>query len=155
MKAVVQRVNSASVHVDGKSVSAIGRGLMVLAGFGRKDEPSVMENLASKIARLRIFPDGGNESSVSVKDVGGEILLVSQFTLYGDVRKGLRPSFSEAMPAEEARKAYEKFAEILADQGVPLKLGVFQASMQVRLENDGPYTILMDSDERPSVKDME
>jgi D-tyrosyl-tRNA(Tyr) deacylase len=90
-----------------------------------------------------------------VKDTGGEILLVSQFTLYGDVRKGLRPSFSEAMPSEEARKAFDVFAGMLERQGVPLKLGVFQAMMGVNLENDGPYTIWMDTDEKSPVKDME
>lgn len=145
MKAVIQRVNEASVHVDGKMISRIDKGLLVFAGLGADDTDNDMEFIAGKIARLRIFPGDGKESSVSVKDIGGEILLVSQFTLYGDVNKGNRPSFSEAMPAEAARQNFERFAGFLQRQDVKVKQGVFQAMMQVKLENDGPYTILLDS----------
>lgn len=145
MKAVVQRVNRASVCVDGQMVNEIGSGLLVFAGLGADDSERDMEFTAGKIARLRIFPGNGKESELSVKDIGGEILLVSQFTLYGDVNKGNRPSFSEAMPADTARETFPKFAAILRKQDVTVKEGVFQAMMKVRLENDGPYTIIIDS----------
>lgn len=145
MKAVIQRVLSASVSVDGKTVSEIGKGLLVFAGLGKNDTDRDMEFIAGKIARLRIFSADGKESSVSVKDIGGEVLLVSQFTLYGDASKGNRPSFSEAMPSDAARENFPRFAEILRRQEVPVKEGVFQAMMSVKLENDGPYTILLES----------
>ena len=145
MKAVIQRVLNASVSVDGKTVSEIGKGLLVFAGLGKNDTDRDMEFIAGKIARLRIFPADGKESSVSVKDIGGEVLLVSQFTLYGDASKGNRPSFSEAMPSDAARENFPRFAEILRRQEVTVKEGVFQAMMSVKLENDGPYTILLDS----------
>ncbi len=145
MRVVVQRVLRASVSVEDRAVSGIGRGLLVLAAAGASDTENDLRYLSGKIARMRIFPDGAKESSLSVRDIGGEILLVSQFTLYGDMRKGNRPSFSDAMPAEKARGFLGKFRDTLVEEGLSVKTGVFQAMMTVSLDNDGPYTIVIDS----------
>jgi D-tyrosyl-tRNA(Tyr) deacylase len=144
MRAVCQRVTGARVRVDGavEGVVAgeIGAGLCVLLGVRRGDDPGAAERVAGKVARLRVF-DGMDRSLL---DTGGGALVVSQFTLYGDVRKGNRPSFSEAAPPEEAEPLYERFCDALRALGVPVATGVFGASMQVELVNDGPVTILVD-----------
>jgi D-aminoacyl-tRNA deacylase len=140
MRAVCQRVSKACVRVDGEVVGEIGPGLCILLGVGRGDDEGAAERLAGKIARLRIF-EGMDRSLL---DTGGGALVVSQFTLLADTRKGTRPSFSEAAPPAEADPLYERFCEALRALGVPVATGVFGASMQVELVNDGPVTILLD-----------
>ncbi len=142
---MVQRVKNASVSVDGKAVAGIGRGLLVFVGVASDDGGSDLKALAEKVAGLRIFPDGGKEASISVADVGGELLVVSQFTIMGDVRKGKRPSFSDAMEPKRAEEMYLEFCRELRGKGLTVKEGIFQAMMEVALVNDGPYTILLDS----------
>jgi D-tyrosyl-tRNA(Tyr) deacylase len=140
MRAVCQRVTGARVRVDGAVAGEIGAGLCVLLGVRRGDEPAAAGRLAAKVARLRVF-DGMDRSLL---DTGGGALVVSQFTLYGDVRKGNRPSFTEAAPPAEAEPLYERFCDALRALGVPVATGVFGASMQVELVNDGPVTIVVD-----------
>ena len=142
MRAVVQRVTEASVTVDGKNVGAIGPGLLVLLGVAREDTEKDGAYLAEK---LRIFEDEDEKMNLSVAQVGGSILLVSQFTLYGDVRHGKRPSFTQAAAPEEANRLYEALADKLRAKGIPVATGQFQAHMEVALVNDGPVTILLDS----------
>lgn len=143
---MIQRVSRASVSVDGKTVGEIGRGLLVLLGVSRTDDEAAADYLAEKIAGLRIFEDSAGKMNLSVSDVKGSVLLVSQFTLYGDVRRGKRPSFDAAAPPEQARKVYEYTVERLRALSVPCETGIFQAMMQVELVNDGPVTILLDSE---------
>lgn len=145
MRAVVQRVSRAQVTVNEKIVGQIGRGLLVLLGIGREDKESDAVFLADKIAGLRVFDDGGGKMNLSVQEVGGSILAVSQFTLYGDVRRGKRPSFDEAAPPEKARVLYELFGQHIRSAGVRCETGRFQEMMQVELLNEGPVTILLDS----------
>jgi D-tyrosyl-tRNA(Tyr) deacylase len=146
MRAVVQRVSRASVTVDGEIVGKIERGLLVLLGVTHADTEASADYLAEKIAGLRIFEDDAGKMNLSVVDVGGAVLAVSQFTLYGDVRKGKRPSFDDAARPEQARKLYEHFVQRVRAVGVPCETGVFQAMMHVELVNDGPVTILLDSE---------
>ena len=145
MRAVVQRVSEASVTVAGERVSAIGRGLLVLVGVGRGDTMADLEWLADKLVGLRIFADAEGQMNLSVQEVGGELLVVSQFTLHGDCRKGRRPSYSDAAPPEEAQRLYEQLLERLKALDLPVRAGVFRAMMQVALINDGPVTLLLDS----------
>lgn len=145
MRAVVQRVLRASVEVDNRIVSEIGEGLLVFAGFNRDDDRSGMEYIASKIFGLRIFNDAEGLMNRSVLDVKGELLVVSQFTLYGDARKGRRPSYSSAMPPDDALKKYNEFIEFCINKFGPVKSGIFGADMKVNLINSGPVTILLDS----------
>jgi D-tyrosyl-tRNA(Tyr) deacylase len=145
MRAVVQRVCQASVDVNGKTVAAIRRGLLVLVGVGRGDTEEDARYLAEKIVHLRIFPDEDDKLNRSVVDIGGAVLAVSQFTLWGDCRKGRRPSFVDAAPPDQARHLYEAFLQALRDHAVPVESGVFQETMAVHLTNDGPVTILLDS----------
>lgn len=145
MRAVVQRVTQSDVTVDGTTAGAIKKGLMVLLGVAEEDTEKDAEYIASKIAGLRIFEDEEEKMNLSVKDVGGEILAVSQFTLMGDARKGKRPSFTKAAGPEEANRLYEMFMEFLRKEGLHVESGVFQADMLVRIHNDGPVTILLDS----------
>lgn len=145
MRAVVQRVTQSDVAVDGKTTGAIKKGLMVLLGVAEDDTGKDAEYIASKTAGLRIFEDEEEKMNLSVKDVGGEILAVSQFTLMGDARKGKRPSFTKAARPEEANRLYEVFKEFLRKEGLRVESGVFQADMLVRIYNDGPVTILLDS----------
>ena len=145
MRAVVQRVTEASVTVDGKNVGAIGPGLLVLLGVAREDTEKDGAYLAEKLAGLRIFEDEDEKMNLSVAQVGGSILLVSQFTLYGDVRHGKRPSFTQAAAPEEANRRCEALADKLRAKGSPVATGEFQAHMEVALVNDGPVTILLDS----------
>ena len=145
MRAVVQRVSAASVTVEGRKVGTIGPGLLVLLGVARGDTEKDGEDLAEKLAGLRIFEDEEEKMNRSVAQIGGSILLVSQFTLYGDVRHGRRPSFTQAAPPEEANRLYEDLAQKLRDKGLTVETGQFQAHMEVSLVNDGPVTILLDS----------
>ena len=146
MRAVVQRVSSASVHVDGDAVGAIGRGLLVLLGVRHDDTSENATRIAAKIARLRIFPDERGRFDRSLLDVGGDALVVSQFTLLADSRgqKGTRPDFSQAAPKEQAEPLYERFCDELRALGVPVETGVFGAYMEVEILNDGPVTIVLD-----------
>jgi D-tyrosyl-tRNA(Tyr) deacylase len=139
MRALVQRVSEAAVSVDGEEVARIGRGMLVLLGVRRGDGPEEADRVAGKLERLRIFEDEQGRMNLSVRDVDGEILCVSQFTLLGDTRKGNRPSFVDAAPGEEAEALYARVREALGAQG-----GVFGARMAVSLVNDGPVTLLVD-----------
>ena len=145
MRAVLQRVESASVSVDGVITGKIGEGLLVLLGVARDDEPVDAEGLADKILNLRIFVDDLGKMNRSLLETGGAMLAVSQFTLYGDTRKGRRPSFIEAADPVKANALYEHFLERARVLGVKVETGVFQAMMKVSLVNDGPVTILLDS----------
>jgi D-aminoacyl-tRNA deacylase len=145
MRAVVQRVSEASVRVEGATVGRIGAGLLVLLGVGRGDAAKDAEQLADRVLNLRIFADEAGQMNRSVIDVRGELLVVSQFTLYGDVRRGRRPSFDAAATPAAARELYETFVRELRAAGLPVSTGEFQAMMQVELANDGPVTILVDS----------
>ena len=140
MRALVQRVSEAAVSVDGDEVARIGRGLLVLLGIRTGDEPEQADRLASKLERLRVFEDAEGRMNLSVREIEGELLVVSQFTLYGDVRRGNRPSFVEAARPEEAEPLCERVREALGAQG-----GVFGARMSVSLVNDGPVTILVEA----------
>ncbi|MGC8765468.1 MAG: D-aminoacyl-tRNA deacylase [Brevinematia bacterium] len=148
MRAVIQRVKKASVSVDGKKVNEIGNGLLVYLGIGKNSTEKDLDLIVRKITEMRLYPDGEKEGVYSVKDIGGEILLISQFTLYGDVRKGRRPSFSEAMVADEAKKLYEMAVKKFNEAGVNTKSGVFQAMMDVESINWGPYTIIFDTEKQ-------
>ena len=145
MRAVVQRVSRARVTVGGWTIGEIGVGLLVLLGVGQADSEKDAAYLAEKIAGLRIFEDHDGKMNRSVIDVGGSVLAVSQFTLYGDVRRGKRPSFDDAAPPEPARRLYEWFVEGVRAAGLRCETGRFQEMMQVELVNEGPVTILLDS----------
>ena len=145
MRAVVQRVSRAKVTVNGWTAGEIGRGLLVLLGVGQQDTEADAAYLAEKISGLRIFEDDDAKMNRSVRDVGGSVLVVSQFTLYGDVRRGKRPSFDEAAPPELARRLYELFVQKIQAAGLRCETGRFQEMMQVELVNEGPVTILLDS----------
>ena len=145
MRAVVQRVASASVSVDGQIVGQIGSGLVVLVGVAKEDGPADIEYVASKIQDLRVFDDEQGRMNRSVADVAGRVLVVSQFTLLGDARKGRRPAFDAAAAPERAKLLYDALVTRLESGGVPVATGVFRARMQVELVNDGPVTILLDS----------
>ncbi len=145
VRAVVQRVSEASVRVDGATVGQIGPGLVVLLGVGREDAERDAEYLADKVLNLRVFPDGEGQMNRSVVDVAGGVLVVSQFTLLGDVRRGRRPSYTEAAAPEEADRLYGLFVEHLRPSGLEVATGVFRAMMDVSLVNQGPVTILLDS----------
>ena len=144
MRIAVQRVSSARVSIEGKVVGEIGTGLLVLLGVGKSDTRAEMEWGAKKVAELRIFQDSEQRMNLSVQEVGGAVLVISQFTLYGDAQKGRRPSFVDAAPPEVAEPLYEQFVEYLRGQGVPTETGVFAAKMSVALVNEGPVTILLE-----------
>ena len=148
MRAVIQRVSRAKVTVAGEVTGEIGLGLLVLLGVGQQDAESGADYLADKITGLRIFEDDAGKMNRSVIDVGGAVLVVSQFTLYGDVRKGKRPSFDDAARPEMARALYERFLERIRAAGLRCETGRFQEMMQVELVNDGPVTILVDSEKK-------
>jgi len=145
MRAVVQRVSHAKATVEERTIGEIGRGLLVLLGVGHQDTNADASYLAEKIAGLRIFEDSDGKMNCSVQEVSGSILVVSQFTLYGDVRRGKRPSFDGAAPPGEARLLYEFFVDRIQALGLPCETGRFQEMMRVELVNDGPVTILLDS----------
>ena len=147
MKAVVQRVSQSAVHVDNKEISKIGTGLMVLLGVQEDDEEKDADFLAEKIINLRIFEDDNGRMNISLKDIGGQLLVVSQFTLLGDCRKGRRPSFIKAAKPEKASFLYEYFIEKTRSLGIDTRTGVFQAMMEVSLTNSGPVTLLIDTRE--------
>lgn len=146
MRAVIQKVKKTSVSVDNKLVSEIGSGFMILLGVKDTDKEEDIEYIKKKISKLRIFEDDEGKMNLSLKDVGGEILMVSQFTLYGDARKGNRPSFSQSAKADKAEKYYEILINQLKDEGFEVKTGIFQTHMEVSLVNDGPVTIILDSE---------
>ena len=145
MRAVVQRVSRARVTVNGETAGEIGLGLLVLLGVGTEDTRAAADYLVEKTIGLRIFEDAGGKMNLSVAEVGGALLVVSQFTLYGDARRGKRPSFDGAAPPEQARELYEYFVEKVRAAGLRSETGRFQETMQVELANDGPVTILLDS----------
>ncbi len=145
MRAVVQRVKMASVEVEGEILGEIESGLVVFLGVGREDGPSDSEYLAGKIAGLRIFEDEKGLMNLSVQDLEGKILSISQFTLHGDCRKGRRPGFSGAAPPEKAEELYDLFCEKLREQNISVETGRFQAEMRIIVDNDGPVTMLLDS----------
>lgn len=145
MRAVVQRVKEASVTVDNKTVGAIDKGLVVFLGVEDGDTEKDTEYMADKIANLRIFEDESDKMNLSLKDISGQILVISQFTLFGDVRKGKRPSFITAAKPESAEFHYEKFINLIEKTDIRIEKGIFQADMLVKIYNDGPVTILIDS----------
>lgn len=146
MRAVVQRVSRCRVTVEGKTVSEIGPGLLVLLGVGKNDNEVAADYLAEKIIGLRILEDDAGKMNLSVQDEGAEVLVVSQFTLYGDVRRGKRPSFDAAARPEDARRLYEYFVARIRAAGLRCETGEFQAMMDVELVNDGPVTVILDSE---------
>lgn len=145
MRAVVQRTAQASVTVDGQTIAAIGPGLTVLLGIEAADTEQDIRYLAEKIINLRIFSDQEGKMNLSLSDIDGELLVISQFTLFGDCRKGRRPSFVAAAPPAQAEHLYKRFLTVCAELGVPTACGQFQADMLVSLKNDGPVTLLLDS----------
>ena len=145
MRAVVQRVKESKVEVDGKRVGAIGPGLLIFLGVGEDDSEKDCDYLANKIVHLRIFPDREDLMNLSLIDTGGSALVVSQFTLWGDCRKGRRPSFVRAARPEKAEELYERFIGLLKEKGIDVATGRFQAMMDVSLINDGPVTLMLDS----------
>ncbi len=148
MRAVVQRVNDCSVTVDGRQTGHIESGLLVYLGIGRGDSEKDVRPFCEKVLNLRIFPDSEGRMNLSVRDAGGALLVVSQFTLYGDAREGRRPSYSAAADPGPARALYEQFLEAARQSGLPVASGEFQASMRVSSTNVGPVTILLDSEKR-------
>ncbi|MGH9743944.1 MAG: D-aminoacyl-tRNA deacylase [Candidatus Acidiferrum sp.] len=146
MRAVVQRVSRARVTVEGRVTGEIGAGLTVLLGVGRDDTPAMAVSMAEKAANLRIFDDDQGKMNRSLIDVRGAVLVVSQFTLYGDARGQRRPSFISAAPPEKAKLLYEEFTQAMRDLGVSVETGIFQSMMSVELVSEGPVTILLDSD---------
>ena len=147
MRALIQRVSEASVTVDGRVTGAIGQGFLVFLGVTHTDGEAEAAYLARKIAGLRVFEDEAGKMNRALADVGGSVLAVSQFTLYGNVRKGRRPSFIDAARPEQANPLYQRFCELLREQGVHVETGVFQTEMKVSLINDGPVTLWMDTAE--------
>ena len=145
MRAVVQRVSLASVSVKGSVVGEIGTGFLILLGVTHEDDEQAAQYLARKIAVLRLFEDDAGKMNLALEDVGGAALVVSQFTLYGDVRKGRCPSFTHAAPPAQADALYQRFCALLAAEGIEVAQGVFQAHMQVALVNDGPLTLWLDT----------
>ena len=146
MRAVVQRVSRAKVTVESRVTGETGPGLLILLGVGKEDTSAVAASMAEKLANLRIFEDSAGKMNLSLLDVQGSALVVSQFTLYGDARGQRRPSFISAAPPDIAKRLYEEFCDALRELGVPVGTGVFQAIMSVELVNEGPVTILVDSD---------
>lgn len=145
MRAVVQRVTSSSVSVDGNVIGEIKQGFNVLIGISKDDTVEDLKYIKDKIINLRVFQDDNDKMNLSLLDVNGEILVISQFTLYGDCRKGRRPNFMDALGGEEAKKLYEEFVELLKTSDLKVECGEFGADMKVNINNDGPVTILLDS----------
>ena len=145
MRAVVQRVTYSSVEVNGEIVGEINKGFNVLLGISKEDTEEDMKYIKDKIINLRVFSDENDKMNLSLLDIQGEVLLISQFTLYGDARKGRRPNFMNALGGEEAKKFYDKFIEMMKETGLKVQTGIFGADMRVDIKNDGPVTILLDS----------
>ena len=148
MRALIQRVSRATVSVDNREMGAIGAGLVVLLGVSREDDETDAQYLVDKTVNLRIFADDQNRFNLSALDTGAGLLVISQFTLYGDTRKGRRPDFTNAAPPEQAQRLYQHVVGLFEATGLPVATGVFQEYMQVSLENDGPVTIMLDSADR-------
>ena len=146
MRALVQRVQNAKVTVDSTVTGQIGRGILVFLGVTHSDTAAEAEHLARKVTQLRIFPDAESKMNLSLIDIGGELLVISQFTLYGDTQKGNRPSYSEAARPEWARALYEHFLDSCRSKGITVQSGIFQAHMMVELTNDGPVTLLCEAE---------
>lgn len=147
MRFVIQRVREASVSVDGKVIGQIGHGLLVFVGVSDSDNRQIADKMTDKMTKLRIFDDADGKTNLSISDVGGEFLVISQFTLYADCRKGNRPSFTLAGKPDMAEELYEYIMEAIQEKGFPVARGEFGADMKVSILNDGPFTILLDSDE--------
>ncbi|MBE7011793.1 MAG: D-tyrosyl-tRNA(Tyr) deacylase [Ruminococcaceae bacterium] len=147
MKAVIQRVKNASVEVDGKTVGEIGQGLLVFLGVGQEDNEKIAEKIVDKIYGMRIFEDENEKTNLSSSDIGAEILVISQFTLCANCRKGNRPSFIEAAPPDKANELYEYVVSLFKERFKKTETGIFGADMKVSLLNDGPFTIVLDSKE--------
>jgi D-tyrosyl-tRNA(Tyr) deacylase len=147
MRIVIQRVSSAKVSVQGDIIGQIGKGLCLLCGFAPGDDRKVLEKMADKCLNLRIFEDQDDKMNLSLADIKGAVLVVSQFTLYADCKRGRRPSFINSADPDKAEKLYEKFVEILKNSGAEVQTGSFRAKMLVDIRNDGPVTIVLDSDE--------
>jgi D-tyrosyl-tRNA(Tyr) deacylase len=145
MRAVIQRVSRAQVRVEGKTIGEIGAGLLLLLGVGKGDTAADGASLLDKIVHLRIFEDERGKMNLSLLDCGGELMIISQFTLFADCRKGRRPSFTDASPPDDAQKLYDYFVSAARTRGIKVATGVFQAEMEVELVNSGPVTILLDS----------
>ncbi|MCR4768413.1 MAG: D-tyrosyl-tRNA(Tyr) deacylase [Saccharofermentans sp.] len=145
MRFCIQVVKEASVDIDGKRISSIGPGMLVLAGVGKEDYEAVADKMIAKLLKLRIFSDSDGKTNLSINDTEGEILLVSQFTLYADCKHGNRPSFTDSMGPQRAEELYNYIADSIRPQVKKLELGVFGADMQVSLINDGPFTVILDS----------
>lgn len=145
MRVVLQRVLRASVSVDGEVVGAIDRGYLLLVGIGAADDPGEVDRMAEKVANLRVFADDAGKTNLALADVDGRVLVVSQFTLYADLRKGRRPSWTDAAPPEIAAERVEAFARALEDRGLDVGRGLFGAHMEVDLVNDGPFTLVLDA----------
>ncbi len=146
MRFVIQRVERAKVTVEGKVSGEIGNGYVVLVGILPTDDDKVMDYMLDKLVNLRIYEDENDKLNLSLKDIGGEILIVPNFTLYGDARKGRRPSYAKAAPPDEAEKLFDRFVEKAKETGLNVQTGIFRTHMKVELVNDGPVTILLDSD---------
>lgn len=146
MRLVIQRVNYTSVKVDGRTRGSIGKGLLIFLGIGREDNKDMVDRYVRKLSSLRIFEDSEGKTNLSISEVGGEVLVVSQFTLYADCRRGNRPGFTNAGAPDEANELYEYFKKKCQETFEKTECGVFGADMKVELENDGPFTILWDSD---------
>jgi D-tyrosyl-tRNA(Tyr) deacylase len=146
MRVVLQRVSRAEVRIDGEVVGAIGRGYLLLVGFQHGDADEQLQWMAEKIRGLRLFPDAEGKMNLPIDEVGGELLVVSQFTLYGNVRKGRRPSFVDAAEPEEAERLYDRFVDLLRQGAIPVATGSFGALMEVDLVNDGPVTLIIERD---------
>lgn len=148
MRALIQRVKEGAVFIEDKEVGRIGKGFVILLGVGQDDTLEDLDYLVDKVVNLRVFPDGEGKMNLSLLDVGGEALVVSQFTLYADCRKGRRPSFTEAAPPEKGKEMYELFVSKLKEKGIKVETGEFGAMMLVKIFNDGPVTIMLDSEDR-------
>ncbi len=145
MRAVVQRVTYSSVEVNGEIVGQINKGFNILIGISKDDNLDDMKYIRDKIINLRVFTDENDKMNLSLSDIAGELLIISQFTLYGDARKGRRPNFMNALGGEEAKKFYDEFIILMKETGLKIESGIFGANMKVNIENDGPVTILLDS----------
>ena len=144
MRALVQRVSRSAVFIDGRLTAEIGRGMLILLGVGRQDTPENIQYVAGKCIHLRIFADEQGKMNRSLVDIGGQALVVSQFTLYGDTRKGRRPGYSSAAPPDMAEAYYNEFVDVLRNQGVSVHTGQFGATMHVEIQNDGPVTLMVE-----------